>query len=207
MVSRLYLALSRVYQIYVDSPESASYQTYETMKQQIFSQIEDEVDGSEVSEQLPLDLILTLCLPLAQDGLPSSSPVWLRFMDTAIDKESTLQQRDCVLLAQSMSLVDESGQEIDQGHSIVKKEFWKMILKKFTEKLNEHPGDLQVIGGICFALENTSQRWQLSDQFLMKLQREIKKQSSELQKPENIAFKQVIQAFYETKLQQEVFAK
>lgn len=91
MTARLYLALSRVYQIYVDSPDSDAYHTYETMKQHIFEQIEAEVDASEVTDQLPLDLILTLSLPLAQDGLPSSSPVWRRFMDTAIGKENTLE--------------------------------------------------------------------------------------------------------------------
>ena len=91
-----------------------------------------------------------------------------------------------------MSLVDESRGDGEGSKDMVKKEFWKMMIKKFTEKLNEHPGDLQVIAGICFAIENTTQSWQLSDQFFMKLQREIKKQSAQLQKPENIAFKQVI---------------
>ena len=39
-VSRLYLALSRVYQIYVESKESAAYQTYEQLKGKIFEMLE-----------------------------------------------------------------------------------------------------------------------------------------------------------------------
>ena len=46
--------------------------------------------------------------------------------------------------------------------------------------MNEYPGDLQVIAGVCFALENTTQSWQVSDQLLNKLQREIKRNANEI---------------------------
>ena len=56
-----------------------------------------------------------------------------------------------MLLAQSFGLVEKPASDE------LAKEFWKVIHQKFTEQLNEHAGDLQVIAGICFALENTSE--------------------------------------------------
>ena len=137
--------------------------------------------------------ILILSLPLAQDGLRSDSLIWRKFQDIVIDKKHKLKHRDCVLLAQSFSLIEKPVS--DQ----ISNEFWKMIHSKFTDQLNEYPGDLQVIAGICFALENTTESFQLTDPILNKLQREIKKSLKELNEPGNLQFKEIVQSFFEVK--------
>lgn len=81
-VARLYLD-PRVYQIYAKSTtEQAAFQTYERLKAGIFTFLETRgqvMPNGKRNESLTLQHALTLNQPLAIDGLPKESPVWLRF--------------------------------------------------------------------------------------------------------------------------------
>lgn len=94
----MYLALSRVIDIYTQSSEPAAYQNYEQMKASVFEKV-----ASCSRRQLTLKDVLALSLPLALDGLPADSETWTKFRDVVLSHQSHVTFKDWVLLAHSFS--------------------------------------------------------------------------------------------------------
>lgn len=69
------------------------------------------------SEQISLDDVLKLCLPLAQDGLASSSPVWNKFLSVIYNNQGKIQFNNWVIIAQSYSAVK----------GFADNKFWKVV--------------------------------------------------------------------------------
>ena len=97
-ISRLYLD-PRIYQIYAQSDLEAAYQTYELLKARLFDYLEKagsiRADGKRLAS-LQLHHVIAFNQPLAFDGLPSDSPVWLKFMEVILSHRRSVSFMDLV---------------------------------------------------------------------------------------------------------------
>lgn len=166
-VAMLYLSLSRVHKIYVESTESAAFQTYAQLKGAIQQKVEK-------SEELDLDSIMILCLPLSLDNLLSEH-IQKTFISVLVEKQANIDFKQWITVSQSFSMAGATDQRL-----------WKSIEENMRLQLNENQGDLETIAGICFALENCTTA-QISQTFFNKLQREISRlDQSDLNKNEQL---------------------
>ena len=105
-VSKLYLAISRVY-------DNTCFQEYEIMKSRVFQKVEE-------AKEISMDDVLTLSLPLSIDGLGPESKVWTKFQNTVIDNQNHLKLQDAVVICQSFSNINFESDTL-----------WMVLEKKF----------------------------------------------------------------------------
>ena len=142
------------------------------MKSRLFEKIEAE-------QKLTLDVVLSMSMPLAIDGLPGDSPVWEKFRNAIYDEQGKLGLQEWAVICQSFSQIEYDDES-----------FWQIIEKQFSSSINENPGDPQVLAAICFAVEGSPK---ISQKLKNKLSREISRAQEQIN--QNPQFKEVIDSF------------
>jgi len=115
---------------------------------------------------------LKLSLPLAQDGLASSSPVWTKFRDVIYNNQSKIEFNNWVIIAQSFSVI--------KGFEDPK--FWKVVQSKLREELASNTTS-DTVAAVCVAVENCKE---ISDDLLVVLGEAIIAHEAEIQKSDEL---------------------
>ena len=130
-------------------------------------------------QDLTLQDVLTLSLPLALDGLDAKSEIWMKFRDVVFSNQSHMSFNDWILLAQSFSQIKD-GQ--DQNEKL-----WTVIQSQFISELKKNPG---TVINICNALTNVKH---ISPDLLGKIEYNLGKADEIISS--NIESKEIVMAF------------
>lgn len=103
-VAKLYLSLSRVHKIYVESTESASFQTYAQLKGAIQQKVANTLE-------LDLDSIMILCLPLSLDQLLAED-IQKRFINVLVENQAKIDFKQWITISQSFSMAGATDQRL-----------------------------------------------------------------------------------------------
>mmetsp|Transcript_5757 Transcript_5757/g.9861 ORF Transcript_5757/g.9861 Transcript_5757/m.9861 type:complete len:244 (+) Transcript_5757:1595-2326(+) len=200
-MSKLYLALSKVYKTQADSSkDSKAEQKYDMMKQSIFrvvgeAKVYNKEDKLE-NDSLQIFDVLYLCMPLAIDGLEGDSIIWQKFKSSIFDNQNFLAFRDYATIAQSFST--------PQNPQFIDKEFWSVIESYFKEylKASNKKKDVQALAGVCFSIEKADNN-QISQELIELILQSIHDHKEELVADED--FKEIVAMFLRIKSEQQCY--
>jgi len=98
-ISKLYLAVSRVIPLYLNSDQPACFQEYELLKHNIVQKLLSVRKDPLSKDVVTLSDVLTLSLPMSADGISGDSPVWNLFKDIIYSNQSLLTFSDWAMVS------------------------------------------------------------------------------------------------------------